>query len=45
MEMIVEDIISTLLAALKGPGDTSRIVQLQLVPQLVVRASSSRPAG
>jgi len=44
MEAMAEDLISTLLAALDGPGDTGRIVQLQLVPQLVVRASSVRVA-
>ncbi|NML66961.1 LacI family transcriptional regulator [Hymenobacter sp. RP-2-7] len=46
MEAMAEDLISTLLAALDGPGDTGRIVQLQLTPQLVVRASSVRvPVG
>ena len=43
MEVMAEEIISTLLAALEGPSDTGRLVQLQLVPQLVVRASSIRP--
>jgi LacI family transcriptional regulator len=43
MEAMAEDVISTLLAALDGPGDTGRNVQLQLAPQLVVRASSVRP--
>ncbi|MGI4832178.1 MAG: LacI family DNA-binding transcriptional regulator [Janthinobacterium lividum] len=45
MEAMAEDLISTLLAALDGPADPGRIVQLQLVPQLVVRASSVRVAA
>ncbi len=43
MEMMAEDIITTLLAALESPGEIGRMVQLQLAPQLVVRASSQRP--
>ncbi|GAC1598012.1 MAG: substrate-binding domain-containing protein [Hymenobacter sp.] len=42
VEMMAEDIISTLLTALEDPSNTGRIVQLQLAPQLVVRASSIR---
>ncbi|MGI4735346.1 MAG: LacI family DNA-binding transcriptional regulator [Janthinobacterium lividum] len=45
MEMMAEDVISTLLAALEGPAETGRMVQLQLAPQLVVRASSQRLAA
>lgn len=44
MEALAEDVISTLLAALEGPPENGRIVQLQLAPQLVVRASSLRVA-
>jgi LacI family transcriptional regulator len=42
MEMMAEDIISTLLAALEGRTETGRLVQLQLAPQLIVRGSSQR---
>ncbi|RZL12657.1 MAG: LacI family transcriptional regulator [Hymenobacter sp.] len=45
LEMMAEDIISTLLVALEGPTETGRLVQLQLAPQLVVRASSLRPSA
>jgi LacI family transcriptional regulator len=42
MEALAEDVISTLLTSLEAPGETGRIVQLQLAPQLVVRSSSIR---
>lgn len=44
MEVMAEDLISTLLAALDGPAAPGRMVQLQLAPQLVVRESSVRVA-
>jgi LacI family transcriptional regulator len=43
IEALAEDVIGTLLASLENPAETGRIVQLQLAPQLVVRASSIRP--
>ena len=43
MEALAEDAIGTLLTSLENQAETGRIVQLQLVPQLVVRASSIRP--
>lgn len=45
LEAMAEDIISTLLAALTHPGETGRLTQLQLTPQLLVRQSSLRPVG
>ncbi len=45
MEVMAEDIISTLLTALEGPKETGRLIQLQLAPQLLVRQSSIRPAN
>jgi LacI family transcriptional regulator len=44
VEAMAEDIIHTLLNALESQAETTgRIVQLQLAPQLVVRASSIGP--
>jgi LacI family transcriptional regulator len=43
MEALAEDAIGTLLTSLENQAETGRIVQLQLLPQLVVRASSIRP--
>ncbi|WP_324673412.1 LacI family DNA-binding transcriptional regulator [Hymenobacter sp. GOD-10R] len=40
MEAMAEEIISMLLAALNGSKETSRMTQLQLAPQLVLRQSS-----
>jgi len=44
LEAMAEDIIHTLLDALEQPVETGRLVQLQLAPQLLVRASSERAA-
>lgn len=43
LEAMAEGVISTLLAALAHPGETGRLTQLQLTPQLLVRQSSLRP--
>ncbi|WP_233635989.1 LacI family DNA-binding transcriptional regulator [Hymenobacter setariae] len=45
IEALAEEVIGTLLASLENPAETGRIVQLQLAPQLVVRASSMRPSA
>jgi LacI family transcriptional regulator len=44
LEALAEAIIHTLLRALEGRTEAEGIVQLQLAPQLVVRASSLRAA-
>lgn len=44
MEAMAEEVISILLAALDGSKETSRITQLQLTPQLIVRQSSVKAA-
>ena len=43
MEAMAEEIISMLLDGLNGSKETSRMTQLQLLPQLVVRKSSLQP--
>ncbi|OUJ73437.1 LacI family DNA-binding transcriptional regulator [Hymenobacter crusticola] len=45
MEAMAEEIISMLLAALNGSKETSRMTQLQMAPQLVLRQSSTLPAA
>jgi LacI family transcriptional regulator len=40
LEALAEEVISLLLTALEGPKESSRLTQLQLTPQLVVRQSS-----
>jgi LacI family transcriptional regulator len=43
LEALAEEVISLLLNALEGPKESSRLTQLQLTPQLVVRQSSVLP--
>lgn len=42
MELIAENVINALLAALEGSSEPGRVTQIQLAPQLLVRQSSVR---